>query len=72
MVWMIERPDEGVRVPDELPWERVLEVAAPYLGPIWSDAVDWDPVSTRDGLFDAWNGRAWDLDDPWQFTNFLV
>jgi homospermidine synthase len=71
-VWMIERPDEGVRVPDELPWERILEVARPYLGPISSDAVDWDPIATRDGLFDRWNGRAWDLDDPWQFTNFLV
>jgi homospermidine synthase len=61
-----------VRVPDELPWARVLEVANPYLGPIFSDAADWDPVSTRVDLFDRWNGRAWDREDPWQFTNFLV
>jgi homospermidine synthase len=72
LVWLIEHPSEGVHVPDDLPWERVLDVARPYLGPIWSDAVDWDPVSTRRGLFDRWNGRAWNLDDPWQFTNFLV
>jgi homospermidine synthase len=71
-VWMIECPNEGVRVPDDLPWKRILEVAAPYLGPIFSDAADWDPLSTRPGLFDRWNGRAWDLEDPWQFTNFLV
>lgn len=71
-VWLIEHPNAGARVPDELPWERVLEVASPYLGPIWSGPSDWDPLSTRTGLFDRWNGRAWDLDDPWQFTNFLV
>jgi homospermidine synthase len=72
VVWMIEHPDEGVRVPDDLPWRRVLEIAYPYLGTCWSGPIDWDPVSSRADHYDRWSGRYWDLDDPWQFTNFRL
>ncbi len=70
--WMIGAPNEGLRVPDELPWRTVMDVAYPYLGTCWSGPVDWDPMRTRPGHFDAYNGRAFDRDDVWQFTNFLV
>ncbi|MFM9132960.1 MAG: homospermidine synthase, partial [Actinomycetota bacterium] len=50
--WMIAEPMQGVKVPDELPHEFVLEAAVPYLGTIWSDAVDWDPLRTRRDVFD--------------------
>jgi homospermidine synthase len=70
--WMIDAPREGLRVPDELPWRTVMDVAYPYLGTCWSGPVDWDPLRTRPGHFDAYNGRAFDRDDVWQFTNFLV
>jgi homospermidine synthase len=70
--WMIGAPSEGLRVPDELPWRTVMDVAYPYLGTCWSGPVDWDPLRTRPGHFDAYNGRAYDRDDLWQFTNFLV
>lgn len=70
--WMIRRPEEGVRVPDELPWREVLDVARPYVGTTWSGPLDWDPVSTRADWFDRWSGRELDRDDPWQFTNFLA
>jgi homospermidine synthase len=70
--WMLRRPREGVRVPDELPWRDVLAVAAPYVGTTWSGPIDWDPVSTHVDWFDAWSGRELDRDDPWQFTNFLI
>jgi homospermidine synthase len=70
--WMIGAPREGVRVPDELPWRTVMDVAYPYLGTCWSGAVDWDPLRTRSGHFDNYNGRAYDRHDPWQFTNFLA
>jgi homospermidine synthase len=70
--WMIDHPTEGVRVPDELPWRDVLAVANPYLGTCWSGPVDWDPLVTRSRLFAGFDGRAFDADDPWQFTNFLV
>ena len=70
--WMIDHPERGVLVPDDLPWEDVLKVAGPYLGSMHSDAADWDPLTTRYDPFKGWNGRAWDDADPWQFTNFLV
>jgi homospermidine synthase len=70
--WMIRYPSEGVRVPDELPWREVLDVALPYVGTTWSGPIDWDPVSSRADWFDRWSGRTFDHDDPWQFTNFLA
>jgi homospermidine synthase len=72
--WMLAKPEEGVRVPDELPWRDVLGVASKYLGTCWSGPSDWDPVSSRADLFAAWCDEAdgIDRDDPWQFTNFLV
>ena len=72
--WMIEHPTEGVRVPDDLPWQDVLRVATKYLGTLWSGPSDWDPVSTRNDVFGAFSNErnGLDLIDPWQFTNFLT
>jgi homospermidine synthase len=70
--WMLARPSEGVRVPDELPWEDVLASARPYLGTQWSGPIDWDPLAHRNELYGGFDGRVFDEDDPWQFTNFLV
>jgi len=71
--WMIAEPMQGLRVPDELPHDFILDAAGPYLGTIWSDAVDWDPLRTRRDVFDQWSDLASTLDrsDPWQFGNFL-
>jgi homospermidine synthase len=70
--WMMATPQGGLRVPDELPWRAVMDVAYPYLGTCWSRAVDWDPLANRANYFDNFSGRAYDHADPWQFTNFLV
>jgi homospermidine synthase len=70
--WMLDSPREGVRVPDELPWRDVLNVAMPYVGTLWSGPLDWDPVATHTDWFDRWSDRELDHDDPWQFSNFLV
>jgi len=74
VTWMIEHPNEGVCVPDDLPWRDVLKVAGRYLGTLYSGASDWDPVSTRNDLFAGFADDAdrLDRDDPWQFNNFLV
>jgi homospermidine synthase len=71
--WMIEHPNEGVCVPDDLPWDAVLRVASRYLGTLHSGPADWDPVSSRRDLFANFGDEAdhVDADDPWQFTNFL-
>jgi homospermidine synthase len=68
--WLLRTPNEGVRVPDELPWRDVLRVALPYVGSTWSGPIDWDPVTTRADWFDRWSGRTLDHEDVWQFTNF--
>ncbi|MFM9130185.1 MAG: saccharopine dehydrogenase C-terminal domain-containing protein [Actinomycetes bacterium] len=70
-MWMIENPNEGVLVPDQLPWKYVLDIARPYLGEMRSVQVDWDPLKTRNDLYKGLNQRNYDS-DPWQFSNFLV
>jgi homospermidine synthase len=74
VTWMIERPSEGVRVPDDLPWRDILAVASRYLGTLHSAPADWDPLSTRTDLFPTFADAADGIDrtDPWQFGNFLV
>lgn len=71
--WMIRNPEEGVRVPDDLPWREVLGVAQRYLGTLHSGPSDWDPVSSRRDLFANFSDEADHVraDDPWQFANFL-
>ena len=74
VTWMFDHPDEGLRVPDELPWQDVLKVASGYLGTMHSAPVEWDPVSSRRDLFAEFSDEADHVDatDPWQFTNFLI
>lgn len=73
VVWMLKNPEKGLCVPDDLPYEDVLEVAAPYLGDLVSRAIDWTPLDNRKDLFTGWDGKeCCDYDDPWQFKNFRV
>ena len=74
VTWMIEHPDEGVRVPDDLPWREVLKVASRYLGTMHSAPADWDPLTTRNDVFPTFADDSDRLDhnDPWQFGNFLI
>ncbi len=74
VAWMIDHPNEGLCVPDDLPWESVLKVAKDYLGTFHSGPTDWTPLKHRTDLFSQWGDEAdsVDRDDPWQFTNFLL
>ncbi len=71
VAWAMHNPDRGFMVPDDLPWRDILKYAEKYWNFI-SVQSDWDPVSTRKDPFKGWNGRKFDLEDPWQFTNFLA
>ena len=51
VTWMIANHNEGVCVPDDLPWDAVLAVAHSYLGTLHSGPFDWDPISSRRDLF---------------------
>ena len=70
--WMVENPNRGVCVPDDLPHEHVLRVANPYLGESVSIPSDWTPLKNDRSHFQSYSRPDLDLDDPWQFKNFLV
>ncbi|MGH8728603.1 MAG: homospermidine synthase [Burkholderiales bacterium] len=68
VMWAIENPHEGVTEPDEMPFDRILDIARPYLGKLTGAYTDWTPLKDRGILFKE------DVDetDPWQFKNFRV
>jgi len=68
MVWAIEHPRAGLVEPEELDFERILEVAGPYLGDVVGVRGDWTPLQDRERLFP----EDLDHDDPWQFKNIRV
>jgi homospermidine synthase len=71
-MWMIENPDHGVQVPDDLPHDYILKISKPYLGKWISKPSDWTPLQHRTNPFKGYNRPDLDLKDPWQFKNFLV
>ena len=70
--WMVENPNRGVCVPDDLPHEYILGLAQPYLGQSLSIPSDWTPLKKYLNNFQGYNQPDVDFDDPWQFKNFLV
>jgi homospermidine synthase len=68
MIWAIERPRQGIVEPEEMDFERVLEIARPYLGDVVGAYGDWTPLDGRENLFP----EVLDRDDPWQFKNIRV
>lgn len=78
LFWMIRNPEKGVKLPDDLPHEEVLDIAMPYLGPFISQPVDWSP--RLNGLHDSAkkNGKTNkfrdnnDEHEDWQFEQFLI
>jgi len=72
VLWMIANPECGVRVPEDLPHDFVLEVSRPYLGDFISARSDWTPLKDLAPAFDGFAPNHFDYSDPWQFKNFLV
>lgn len=69
VLWMLENPKEGIRTPEDLPHDFVLNIAMPYLGNFISAPSDWTPLKDRKVFFKE--NPAVDHDsDPWQFENF--
>ena len=68
VIWAIENPRAGVVEPDEMDFERVLEICLPYLGSVVGAYGDWTPLQDRGILFP----EDVDAEDPWQFKNFRV
>ena len=70
--WMIQNPEMGVVVPDDLPHEFVLGLAKPFLGKFISTPSDWTPTKNYRNPFPGYAKPDFDRKDPWQFKNFLV
>lgn len=71
-VWMLENPERGVVVPDDLDHDYILEMCKPYLGKFISTPSDWTPLKHYSNFFRTYNKPQLDLEDPWQFKNFLI
>jgi homospermidine synthase len=72
VLWMIENPNRGLCVPEDLPHDYVLGIAKPYLGKFISKPSDWNPLKSYTNAFDKYADVSLDFSDPWQFKNFLV
>ncbi|SFM31532.1 saccharopine dehydrogenase C-terminal domain-containing protein [Methanolobus profundi] len=69
ILWMLENPKEGIRTPEDLPHDFVLDIAKPYLGKFISTPSDWTPLKNRKVFFKE-NPAVEHDPDPWQFENF--
>lgn len=70
VLWMLENPREGIKTPEDLPHDFVLDIARPYLGKFISTPSDWTPLKNRKIFFKE-NPAVNHDPDPWQFENFL-
>ncbi len=71
--WMTENPSKGVLLPDALPYEYVLKLAKPYLGPYVNEAVDWSPLDRWPAPFIGYGAAPKPApEDAWQFNTFLA
>ena len=68
VIWVLENPNHGVVEADDADFERILEIASPYLGDMVGVWGDWTPLQSREPL----PHEELDASDPWQFTNMLV
>jgi homospermidine synthase len=68
LIWIIENPQQGMVEPEDIDYERVLEIAAPYLSRLTGHYTDWTPLTGRNQLFP----EEIDTHDHWQFKNFRV
>ena len=67
--WMIENPQKGLCLPDDLPHDYVLKIAKPYLGELHSRSYDWTPLKNRSVFFPE-DPKSKVGNDPWQFKCF--
>jgi len=70
--WMIENPNKGFNLPDDLPHEDIMKISRPYLGPFISKPVDWTPLKNNDKTFRTLGLKKPKQKDLWQFTTFLI
>lgn len=70
VMYMLENPNKGILLPDDVPFEFILDIAEPYLGELHSQAYDWNPLSSRKVFFETAGDSDIEITDPWQFECF--
>ncbi|MFC1559627.1 saccharopine dehydrogenase C-terminal domain-containing protein [Candidatus Margulisiibacteriota bacterium] len=70
--WMIENPNSGFCMPDDIDHEHILKTSMKYIEPFVSQAVDWTPIKNLNTTFTKYDLHRPKDDDVWQFTTFLV
>jgi homospermidine synthase len=70
-MWMIENPNRGYNIPDDLPHDYILKIAKPYLGDLVSVQSDWTPFSNYQAFFKENPDAKLDEKNPWCFHNFI-
>ena len=71
IMWMMENPNKSVRIPDDLPYEYILNIARPYLGRLISEASEWTPLKNYQVFFRENPAAYLDKRNIWCFNNFL-
>lgn len=70
VMWMIENPNKGICLPDDLPHDYVLGIAKPYLGRLVSEPSDWTPLKNYQVFFKENPWAYLDKKNIWCFQNF--
>jgi homospermidine synthase len=71
VMWMMDNPNKGVCIPDDLPYDHVLNISKPYLGRFVSEPSDWTPAKNYQVFFKENPGAYLDTKNLWCFRNFL-
>src|SRR3989338_5182379 len=71
VMWMIENPNRGMLLPDDLPHDYILNIAKPYLGKFVSKPSDWTPATNYQVFFKENPNAYLDTKNLWCFQNFL-
>lgn len=70
ILYLIDNPRKSILLPDDIPYDYILNIARPYLGELHSKAYDWTPLKSRPVFFKE--NPSYCVDgDPWQFECFL-
>ena len=69
---MIANPKAGVRLPDDIDHNFILDISLPYIKPFKSEAVDWTPLKNLNTKFTKFDIKKPSEEDVWQFTTFMV
>jgi homospermidine synthase len=71
-MWMIQNPQQGFNLPDDIDHEFILKISKAYIRPFISKAVDWTPLKYLNTKFTKFDIQRPRNKEVWQFTTFLT